>query len=331
MTDPNPTAPPGRALVTGCAGFVGSHLAERLVADGVEVVGVDCFTDFYPRAIKERNLRRLLDEPLFTLRELDLGFRRVVGLLDGIDVVYHLAGQPGVRQSFGGGFKTYVRNNIHATQRLLEEASRRPVDAFVYASSSSVYGNAPVYPTAEDSPLAPVSPYAMSKTATEQIANVYLRTRGVPVVGLRYFTVYGPRQRPDMAFCRFFDAALAGRPLPILGDGRQLREFTYVADVVRATIAAAARGRHGQAYNVGGGTSVALEDVITVMERLIGRPLARTYDRAPRGDVHETRADGTLVSRDLGFEATTTLEEGLAAQLESIEIDPPSNLQRTAA
>ncbi len=308
--------PRTRVLVTGCAGFIGSHLAEALLADGHEVVGVDCFTAFYPRAIKERNLAALRDDPRFELRELDLGFRRVVGLLEGIDVVFHLAGQPGVRPSFGGGFKTYVRNNIHATQRLLEEASRRPVRTFVYASSSSVYGNAVSYPTAEDSPLAPISPYAMSKSATEEIANVYLRTRGVPVVGLRYFTVYGPRQRPDMAFTRFFDAALCGRPLPILGDGRQLREFTYVDDVVRATIAAGEKGHPGQAYNVGGGSSVQLDDVIALMERLIGRPLERVYDRAPRGDVRETRADGTLSADHLDFRPATTLDVGLEAQFE---------------
>ena len=315
-----------RALVTGCAGFIGSHLARQLVADGVEVLGVDCFTDFYARSVKERNLERLRAEPLFTLRELDLGYRRVVGLLEGIDVVYHLAGQPGVRQSFGGGFKTYVRNNIHATQRLLEEASHRPVDRFVYASSSSVYGDAPSYPTAEDASLTPVSPYAMSKVATEEIANVYLRTRNVPVVGLRYFTVYGPRQRPDMAFHRFLVAAFAGRPLPVLGDGLQLREFTYIADVVRATIAAGEKGRPGQAYNVGGGTSIALADVIALIERLFGHPLQRVHDRAPRGDVRETRADGTLAARDLGFLPTTPLEVGLQAQLDAMRLDPPTTL-----
>jgi nucleoside-diphosphate-sugar epimerase len=313
-----------RALVTGCAGFIGSHLAEQLIAEGHDVVGVDSFTDFYPRAIKERNLVRLREEPRFTLRELDLGYRRVAGLLEGVDAVYHLAGQPGVRQSFGGRFKVYLRNNVQTTQRLLEEASHRRVGAFVYASSSSVYGDAPSYPTAEDSPRAPVSPYAMSKAATEEIANVYLRTRGVPVVGLRYFTVYGPRQRPDMAFSRFIDAALAGRPLPVLGDGSQLREFTYVADAVRATIAAAESGRHGIAYNVGGGTSVALGDVIALLERLIGRPLERVHDRAPRGDVRETRADGTLSERDLGFRPSTPLEEGLLAQLDAVRLDHPT-------
>jgi nucleoside-diphosphate-sugar epimerase len=321
---PRPPGTTGRALVTGCAGFIGSHLAERLIDDGLEVFGVDSFTDFYPRAVKERNLLRLREESRFELRELDLGYRRMAGLLDGIDTVFHLAGQPGVRQSFGGRFKLYLRNNVQATQRLLEAAAHRRLRAFVYASSSSVYGDAPRYPTAEDSPLAPVSPYAMSKSATEEIANVYLRTRGVPVVGLRYFTVYGPRQRPDMAFARFIDAALAGRPLPVLGDGRQLREFTYVADAVDATVAAAERGRHGVAYNVGGGTSIALEEVFVLLERLVGRPLERVYGRAPRGDVRETRADGTLARRDLGFVPATPLEEGLAAQLDAVRLNHPT-------
>ncbi|UTI62270.1 NAD-dependent epimerase/dehydratase family protein [Paraconexibacter antarcticus] len=305
---------PYTALVTGCAGFIGSHLAAQLLADGHQVIGVDCFTPFYPRAVKERNLGQLTGLPGFSFRELDLGVRRVIGLLEGIDIVYHLAGQPGVRPSFGGGFKTYVRNNIQVTQRLLEQASRNPVQAFVYASSSSVYGNAERYPSGEDDPLAPISPYAMSKHATEEIAKVYHRTRNVPVIGLRYFTVYGPRQRPDMAFTRFFDAALAERPLPVLGDGLQLREFTYVDDVVRGTLAAAEHGVPGHAYNIGGGSAVSLEEVIGRMEHVVGRPLERTYSRAPRGDVRETRADGTLALRDLGYRALISLDDGLRAQ-----------------
>jgi len=314
---------PGRVLVTGCAGFIGSHLAEQLLAAGHRVLGVDCFTVFYPRAIKERNLARLVGNPRFEFRALDLGVRRVIGLLEDIDVVYHLAGQPGVRPSFGGGFKTYVRNNIQVTQRLLEQAARNPVAAFVYASSSSVYGDAERYPSAEDDALAPISPYAMSKLATEEIAKVYHRTRNVPVIGLRYFTVYGPRQRPDMAFARFFEAALAGRPLPVLGDGHQLREFTYVDDVVRGTIAAGERGVPGRAYNLGGGSAVTLAEVITRMEGLIGRPLERTYARAPRGDVRETRADGTLALHDLGFRPQVDLDAGLRAQLHAHVCEHP--------
>jgi UDP-glucuronate 4-epimerase len=328
MSQPPPTTATGasapsalagrRVLVTGCAGFIGSHLSEALLAGGAEVLGVDCFTAFYDRAIKERNLDGARGHTGFTFLELDLGYRRMMGLLDGIDVVFHLAGQPGVRPSFGGGFKTYVRNNIQVTQRLLEEASRRPVDAFVYASSSSVYGSAPSYPTAEDSPLAPISPYAMSKSATEEIAKVYHRTRGVPVIGLRYFTVYGPRQRPDMAFARFLTAALAGQPLPVLGDGTQIREFTYVGDAVRASIAAATRGEAGSAYNVGGGACVTLNEVIAEIERLVGHPLTRTTDRAPRGDVRITHADGTLSEAQLGFRAGTALNAGLRAQLDAV-------------
>jgi len=311
---PRPT--PARVLVTGCAGFIGSHLTEQLLEAGHSVLGVDCFTPFYPRGIKERNLARIDGHAAFEFRELDLGVRRVIGLLEGIDVVYHLAGQPGVRPSFGGGFKTYVRNNIQVTQRLLEQASRNPVQAFVYASSSSVYGNAERYPSAEDDPLAPISPYAMSKHATEEIAKVYHRTRHVPVIGLRYFTVYGPRQRPDMAFSRFFEAARDGRPLPVLGDGLQLREFTYVADVVRGTIAAAERGIAGRAYNLGGGSAVTLDEVMLRMEAIVGRPLEREYSRAPRGDVRETRADGTLALRDLGYRARVSLDEGLQTQFD---------------
>lgn len=305
---------PRRVLVTGCAGFIGSHLAERLLDMGHDVLGVDCFTSFYSRSVKEANLAAARAHPNFEFRELDLGYRRVTGLLEDVDVVYHLAGQPGVRPSFGGGFKAYVRNNIHATQRLLEEASRNPVAAFAYASSSSVYGDGVGGASVEDDDLAPISPYAMSKLATEEIAKVYHRTRGVPVVGLRYFTVYGPRQRPDMAFARFFDAALHGRPLPVFGDGTQRREFTYIDDVVTGTLAAARRGVPGRAYNIGGGTTVALTDVIDRIDAIVGHPLEREYERAPRGDVHETRADGARSLYDLGYSPTVDLDDGLRRQ-----------------
>src|SRR5947209_7914815 len=192
-----------RILVTGAAGFLGSHLCEHLVADGHDVVGVDCFTDYYAREIKEANLERLLGGERFSLREIDLSRAPLDPILEGVEVVYHLAAQAGVRGSFGDSFETYVRNNIQATQRLLEAASRRALDAFVYASSSSVYGNAVDYPTREDAPLRPMSPYGVTKQATESIAGVYHRNHGVPVVGMRYFTAYGPRQRPAMAFPRF--------------------------------------------------------------------------------------------------------------------------------
>jgi nucleoside-diphosphate-sugar epimerase len=304
-----------RALVTGCAGFLGSHLCERLIDDGHEVVGVDSFTDFYARSLKERNLERLMDEPAFTLRELDLA-ESVEGLLEGVSVVYHLAAQPGVRGSFGSGFQHYVRDNILATQVLLEEAINNPLERFVYASSSSVYGDTTVYPTTESAERRPVSPYGMTKVSTEEIAGVYERNHGIPVVGLRFFTAYGPRQRPDMAFSRFIARALNGEPLQVNSDGRQIRDFTYVDDIVDGTIAAAAGAVNGSVYNIGGGHAIALIDIVGVLEELLERPLEVEFRPSQRGDARQTCADGSKAARELGFTPMTGLAEGLARQLE---------------
>jgi nucleoside-diphosphate-sugar epimerase len=309
--------PGARVVVTGCAGFLGSHLSERLVASGHDVVGVDCFTDYYSRAIKEENLERLRDEPRFTFCEVDLSARGSAnGLLEGADTVIHLAAQAGVRGSFGDGFATYLRHNVSATQALLEEAVRDPVSSFTYASSSSVYGNAPSYPTREESPRRPVSPYGMTKVATEELAAVYHRTYGVPVVGLRYFTAYGPRQRPDMAFTRFLTRAVRGRPLPVIGDGRQIRDFTYVDDVVDGTIAAASLGRAGRVYNIGGGRPVELRQAIGMIEQLVGRPIELQRRPAQVGEAQATGCDGSRARRELGYSPRSSLERGLAAQLE---------------
>jgi len=305
-----------RALVTGCAGFLGSHLSERLLADGYEVVGIDCFTDYYAREIKESNVARLREEPKFTLLEMDLSSDSTEGLLEGIDEVYHLAAQAGVRGSFGDSFELYVRNNVQATQRLLEQAACNPVGAFVYASSSSVYGNATVCPTPEHAPRQPISPYGMTKVATEDIAGVYHRNHGVRTVGLRYFTAYGPRQRPDMAFNRFIRNAMAGTPISVLGDGMQIRDFTYVDDVVAGTRAAAARGQGGSVYNIGGGQPVTLLDAIEMIENLVERRIVVEHRPAARGDVRRTGADTTLASSELNITPSVTLAEGLAAEVE---------------
>jgi nucleoside-diphosphate-sugar epimerase len=305
-----------RALVTGCAGFLGSHLSERLLADGYEVVGVDCFTDFYDRATKESNVARLRDEPRFSLLETDLSSDPIDGLLEGIDEVYHLAAQAGVRGSFGDSFAVYLRNNVQATQRLLEQAARNPVSTFVYASSSSVYGDAAVYPTAEDAPRLPLSPYGMTKVATEEIAGVYHRNHGVRTIGMRYFTAYGPRQRPDMAFNRFIRKALAGEPVVVLGDGLQVRDFTYVDDLIAATRAAAERGISGSVYNVGGGQPVELRSVIEMIEQVLERPIMVEHRPAARGDVGRTGADCSRAARELGVTPTVSLAEGLAAEVQ---------------
>jgi UDP-glucuronate 4-epimerase len=317
----------GRALVTGCAGFLGSHLSERLVQDGVEVVGVDGFTDYYPRLQKERNLERLRDRRGFTLWELDLGNDVVDGLLDGVGTVFHLAAQPGVRGSFGASFSRYLHDNVLATQRLLEASVAAGVEVFVYASSSSVYGNSLAYPTSEDAERAPISPYGMTKLATEEIARVYGRLDGLRTVGLRYFTAYGPRQRPDMAFTRFMSRALAGEPVKVLGDGSQVRDFTFVDDVVDGTIAAADRGAPGTVYNIGGGTQVRLLDALRKIEELLDRPIEIEHLPDARGDVLRTCSDPQRAARDLGFTPRVSLDEGLVHQVEwalSRSVAPPA-------
>lgn len=308
--------PGARLLVTGCAGFIGSHLSERLIALGHSVLGVDCFTDYYGRDIKERNLGVLRATPAFEFRELDLSTDPLDGLLDGVDGVFHLAAQAGVRGSFGDGFQTYLRHNVSATQRLLEAAVQASPRTFTYASSSSVYGNAPAYPTTEDAWRRPVSPYGLTKVATEELAGVYHRGYGLPVVGLRYFTAYGPRQRPDMAFSRFIDRALDGRPLPIIGDGRQVRDFTFVDDIVEGTIAAARYGVPGRAYNIGGGRSVELREAIDMIEDIIGKPIVREPRPSQVGEARRTGCDGTLARNDLGYAPRVTLEQGLTAQIQ---------------
>jgi UDP-glucose 4-epimerase len=305
-----------RALVTGCAGFLGSTLSEALLANGCEVVGVDCFTNYYARERKEQNIALLRDAPGFTLIEADLAGAPLDGLLEGIDTVYHLAAQAGVRGSFGESFRTYVTNNVLATQRLLEQTANASLGAFVYASSSSVYGNAAAFPTDEDSDRRPVSPYGMTKVATEELAGVYHRCFGVPVVGLRYFTAYGPRQRPDMAFWRFLHCALTGTAMPLNGDGHQIRDFTYVDDVVEGTIAAARLGHPGSVYNIGGGTPVELIEAIDLICELVGRPVEIARLPAPLGDPRATGCDQSLAERQLEFAPRTTLRTGLTAQLE---------------
>ena len=314
MSDRAQLATGHRVLVTGAAGFIGSHTCERLLRSGNDVVGVDCFTDYYARNVKDANVERLRDWYSFKLVETDLAADDLVGLLDGIDVVIHLAAQPGVRHCFGDGFKKYVRNNVLATQRLLEEAAVSSVESFTYASSSSVYGDADHYPTREQTPLAPVSPYGMTKISTEQLAGVYHRCHGVPVVGLRYFTVYGPRQRPDMAFHRFITRCLDGDPIQVIGDGRQIRDFTYVSDAVEATVAAAVNGTPGSVYNIGGGHPVELREAIQLIAELNGSPVRIERRPSLLGEAHRTGCDGSLARRDLGFTPHTRLAAGIGKQ-----------------
>ena len=301
-------------LVTGAAGFIGSHLSRRLLQDGQTVIGVDCFTDYYPRWMKERNLAPLLAQPGFSFVERDLLELDLNGLLGQVEVVFHLAAQAGVRASWGDSFSVYLRDNIAATQRLLEAAKPAKLARFVYASSSSVYGLTPALPMTETSLLYPLSPYGVTKLAAEQLCFLYFKNHRVPTVSLRFFTVYGPGQRPDMAFHKFFKAAAEDRPLTIYGDGRQTRDFTFVADIVEACVAASRTGREGEVYNVGGGHRETLNDLLSLVEVLCGRPLKIERGERQKGDVPDTFADIAKAAKDLGYSPRTVLRDGLARE-----------------
>jgi UDP-glucose 4-epimerase len=265
-----------KALVTGAAGFIGSHLTGALLDRGSEVTGIDCFTDYYPRPIKEANVAANANRPGFRFVEARLQDIDVPALLDGITHVFHLAAQAGVRKSWGHDFRVYSENNIEASQLLLEACVGRPLHRFVYASSSSLYGDQVPIPMREDALPQPVSPYGVTKLAAEQLCHLYLVNHQVPTTSVRYFTVYGPRQRPDMAFYRFIRAALTGQPITLYGDGEQTRDFTYVSDAVAATVAAGDRGVPGRAYNVGGGSRVTVNHVLDIL--LIRRWRAPIWD-----------------------------------------------------
>ncbi len=304
-------------LVTGAAGFVGSHLAERLVEDGVSVRGIDRMADFYDPARKRENIADLLLGADFEFVEEDLNAVDLDALLEDVEVVYHLAGQAGVRTSWGTEFATYLDDNVLATQRLLEASRERDLRRFVYASSSSIYGDAEHFPTKESETPAPISPYGMSKLAGEHLGRLYFRAFGVPVVSLRYFTVFGPRQRPDMAFSRFIGAALEDRPIKVFGDGMQERDFTYVGDIVEATMAAGSRGEPGAVYNIAGGNHSTVAGVIEALERLTGRTLEIERSDAAVGDARRTGADIARAREDLGYDPAVSLETGIARQLEA--------------
>lgn len=301
-----------RVVVTGAAGFIGSHLCEALISAGDEVVGIDTLTDYYDPARKRENLAPSLRAGL-VLHEVDLCDHPLEPLLDGAEVVFHLAAQPGVRGSFGAGFAAYADRNLLATQRVLEASLATSVGRFVFASSSSVYGNAGGRAIRETHPHAPASPYGLTKAACENLIDVYRRCDGISATSLRYFTVFGPRQRPEMAFALFIDRILEGRPIPIFGDGRQSRDFTYVADVVRATIAAGERGDQ-HAYNIAGGGTTTLLDALEIIERLTGRRAVVERQADARGDVRHTRADISAAMRDLGYRPVTTVADGLDVQ-----------------
>jgi nucleoside-diphosphate-sugar epimerase len=306
----------GKVVVTGAAGFIGSHLTERLLEQGHDVAGIDCFTDYYAREVKQQNLQVARNHPRFSFHEVDLVDADLPAILEDASVIYHLAGQPGVRPSWGAQFDQYVRDNIIATQRLLECLKGRPIKRLVFAGSSSVYGDAEMFPTKESALPHPVSPYGVTKLAAEHLTHLYTRNFNIPVVSVRYFTVYGPRQRPDMAFARFMQALIDGDEIEVFGDGEQTREFTFVSDAVDGTIKAATADVVGQVFNLGGGSRVTINQVLTTLEAISHMKVRRRDLPAAPGDPRHTGASINLARQLLGWEPRVSLREGLSTQWE---------------
>jgi nucleoside-diphosphate-sugar epimerase len=314
-----------RCLVTGVAGFVGSTLAEKLIAEGHEVVGVDMFTDYYPRVQKEANLTKLKDEKKFTFIEKNLLTMDLEKLLTGVNYIFHQAGQPGVRASWGKTFEGYTDNNISLTQKLLEVTTQYSTEnpdqfkKFIFASSSSIYGDAETFPTSETAVPNPVSPYGVTKLASEHLTTLYSKNFNLPVTALRYFTVYGPRQRPDMSFHRFFRAAFTGEEITVYGDGEQTRNFTFVSDIVEANYLAATTTTKSKVFNIGGGSQVSVNQVLELVKDISGKKLHIQYKNAVSGDARHTGADTTLAKNELGFQAKVSLREGLEKEARWVE------------
>jgi len=305
-----------KCLVTGAAGFLGSSISERLISMGAEVIGIDCFIDYYPRALKEKNLTNLWESKQFTFIEKSLLDVSLPELLDGVDYVFHQAAQAGVRASWGKDFEIYTENNIKATQQLLDACKDKPIKRLIYASSSSVYGDVKEFPMRETMFLQPVSPYGVSKLAAEHLCVLYWKNFKVPTISLRYFTVYGPRQRPDMAFNKFIKAILKGDTIHIYGDGKQTRDFTFVADAVQANISAMTNGTPGGVYNIGGGSRISVNDVLAILGKISGIEPKISYEERQKGDVQDTCADTTLAKNELLYNPQVGIEEGLRQEYE---------------
>ncbi|AFY52856.1 nucleoside-diphosphate-sugar epimerase [Rivularia sp. PCC 7116] len=305
-------------IVTGAAGFIGSHLAEALLKRGENVIGVDEFNDYYDPILKRQNVAHLQKFSKFKLIEGNIQFLDWKLLLKDVDVVYHQAAQAGVRASWGEGFRAYTERNISSTQVILEAAKdAKELKRFVYASTSSVYGDAETLPTSEQICPQPVSPYGITKLAAERLCGLYSKNFGVPFVALRYFTVYGPRQRPDMAFHKFYKAVLEDKAIPIYGDGLQTRDFTFVSDAVAANLAAAtAENAVGEVFNIGGGSRVVLKEVLEIMEEIVGKPIKRNYIERAMGDARHTAADVSKAKRILSYQPCVSLREGLVLEWE---------------
>ncbi|OZC96813.1 UDP-glucose 4-epimerase [Rhodococcus sp. 06-221-2] len=306
------------SLVTGVAGFIGSSLAESILKDGGEVIGVDALTDYYSPDLKKRNLERLLDYKSFKFFAEDLAdlSTNVRDALNSSDTIFHQAGQPGVRGSWKSGFDDYVKQNIVVTQRILEAIENKPATKFVYASSSSIYGNAETWPCSERSIPQPFSPYGVTKLSAEHLVSLYSENFGLDGVSLRYFTVYGPRQRPDMAFNRFIDAALSNREITVYGDGNQIRDFTFIEDIVNANRLAAKKAKPGGIYNLSGGSNASVNEVLGLLSEMVAEPLKVIRVPEQAGDVRRTGGDSSSAAEDLGWRADVSLREGLQRQFQ---------------
>lgn len=302
-----------KSLITGCAGFIGSHLTDNLLQEGHEVTGIDCFTDYYSRQVKENNIKNALNHENFTLIEED-----IVDLPEfpEVDYIFHQAAQAGVRASWGKSFDIYTRYNLLATQKLLEYYKDCEIKKFVYASSSSIYGNVDELPIREDTPKNPYSPYGVTKLAAENLCSLYFQNYGTPTVSLRYFTVYGPRQRPDMGINKFVHAILNDDIIEIFGDGSQTRDFTYVSDVVQANLLAARSDAAGESFNIGGGSRISVTDLIGLIEDAAGKDAQIKYIEAQKGDVQHTYADVTKAGRLIGYKPTVGIGEGVKKYVE---------------
>ncbi len=310
-----------KIIVTGCAGFIGSHLVEVLLQQGEVVIGIDSFNDYYDPAFKRKNINHLHSSPNFTLIEGDIQFLDWQILLKDVDIVYHQAAQAGVRASWGKAFRTYTELNINATQILLEAAKdAKGLQRLVFASSSSVYGDAETLPTHEEIIPLPVSPYGITKLAGERLCQIYHKNFGVPSVVLRYFTVYGTRQRPDMGFHKFFKAILQDEAIPIYGDGQQTRDFTYVRDIIAANLAAATIPEAvGSIFNIGGGSRVVLAEILDQIAEIVGKPIKKEYIDQAMGDARHTAADISKARKILGYQPQFSLKEGLTQEWQWIQ------------
>ncbi|MTJ08870.1 MULTISPECIES: NAD-dependent epimerase/dehydratase family protein [unclassified Anabaena] len=310
-----------KIIVTGVAGFIGSHLAETLLKQGNEVIGIDEFNDYYDPLLKRKNIANFQDSPNFTLVAGDIQFLDWQKLLLDVECIYHQAAQAGVRASWGKGFRAYTERNINATQVLLEAAKdAQNLKRLVFASTSSIYGDAETLPTNEEIKPLPVSPYGITKLAAERLGMLYHKNFGVPFVALRYFTVYGPRQRPDMAFHKFFKAVLADEAIPVYGDGQQTRDFTFVSDAIAANLAAAIVPEAvGEIFNIGGGSRVVLAEVLDTMAEIVGKPIKRNHIEKAMGDARHTAADVSKARKILGYQPQVSLRDGLTQEWEWVK------------